>query len=192
MNLSPCPLLSPERLETPISTFPSTPKGRLRASGLGLWLGCVLGVTSCLKEPLETRRSDAAPSATQAAVAGDPQGELASGAFELVSKEVSGTVSLEHNGEAYELVVRNVRLNDVGPVHVYFVGLDRVRSTADLDGVDAKYDFGPLEEVGSGSFVTEHRVRLPSKPKSELRSVALINPRFGVVLASASLRAIGQ
>lgn len=151
----------------------------------------MLGLSSCLKEPLETHRSDPAPSAAQA-TAGDPQGELANGAFEQVSKQVSGTVSLEHNGDAYELVVRNVRLNDVGPVHVYFVGLERVRSTADIDAVDAKYDFGPLEEVGSGSFVTEHRVRLPSKPKAELRSVALLNPRFGVVLASASLRAVAK
>lgn len=173
----------------PIPTLPSTPKRHWLVSTLALWLGCVLGVSGCLKEPLETRRSDTAPNTTQAAVTTDPQGELLSGTFEQVAKQVSGSVTLEHSGDAYELVVRNVRLNDVGPVHVYFVGLPRVRSTIDLDGVDAKYDFGPLEEVGSGAFVAEHRVRLPSKPKPELRSVALLNPRFGVVLASASLHA---
>ncbi len=113
---------------------------------------------------------------------------LLTGSFEQVAKQASGTVALEHNGEAYELVLRNVALNDVGPVHVYFVGLPEVRSSIDLDRVDAKYDFGPLEETGSGTYVPEHRVKLPSKPKAELRSVALINPRFGVVLASSSLR----
>ena len=109
------------------------------------------------------------------------------GRFEQVAKAATGTVRLERHGDAFELVVSDVVLNDAGPVHVYFVGLDRIRSTRDLDQVDAKYDFGPLEEAGPGTFVAEHRIALPSEPAPELRSVALINPRFGVVLASSTL-----
>lgn len=109
------------------------------------------------------------------------------GQFEQVAKAATGTVRLERRGDSFELVVSNVVLNDAGPVHVYFVGLERVRSTRDLDQVDAKYDFGPLEAVGPSTFVAEHRIALPSEPAPELRSVALINPRFGVVLASSTL-----
>lgn len=154
-------------------------------------------LTGCLREPLESRRSTAdnangvEPSRVATAATGRPtseQGILLEGTFEQVAKKVSGGVSLERSGETYELVVHDVALNDVGPVHVYFVGLPEVRSSMDLDGVDAKYDFGPLEEVGSGNYVAVQRIKLPSKPKPELRSVALINPRFGVVLASSSLK----
>jgi hypothetical protein len=111
------------------------------------------------------------------------------GTFEQVAKAVTGSVRLERHADVYELVVQDVTINDAGPVHVYFVGLDKVRSTHDLDEVDAKYDFGPLEEAGSGAFIPEHRIQLPSKPAPNLRSVALINPRFGVVLAASSLHA---
>lgn len=148
----------------------------------------------CLREPLESRRTnDDAPtpaaSGAKSTVEPPSQPVLLEGNFEQVSKQVSGSVRLERHGDLYELVVRNVTLNDVGPIHVYFVGLDRVRSTNDLDAVDAKYDFGPLEATGSGAFAAEQRIKLPSKPAPELRSVALINPRFGVVLASSSLQA---
>lgn len=150
-----------------------------------------LGLTGCLREPLESRRSNADGANRPARDVGNAAqtgGILLTGEFRQVAKKVSGSVTLERNGDTYELVVRNVTLNDVGPVHVYFVGLPAVRSSADLDGVDAKYDFGPLEETGSGAYVAEHRIELPSEPKPDLRSVALINPRFGVVLASSSLQ----
>lgn len=148
-------------------------------------------LSGCLREPLESRRS--AREAHQPRPSGQPQptaadGVILAGTFQEVAKKVSGTVTLERTGDAYELVLHNVALSDSGPVHVYFVGLPAVLSSADLDGVDAKYDFGPLEETGAGGYVAQHRVKLPSQPKPELRSVALINPRFGVVLASSSLK----
>ena len=113
---------------------------------------------------------------------------LLTGAFERVSKEVVGKVRLEKHDERYELVVNPISIPDLGPVHVYLVGLEKVPSTAALDAVDAKYDFGPLEQTGSNEFVAEQHITLPSKPAPELRAVALVNPRFGVVLASATLR----
>lgn len=140
----------------------------------------------CLKDPLESRRTpDGSPQTASPTHRGPV---LLVGSFEQVAKKATGTVSLEHHDGVYELVVRDVTLNDAGPIHVYFVGLERVRSTRDLDEVDAKYDFGPLEETGSGTFVPEQRIKLPSAPAKELRSVVLLNPRFGVVLASSSLR----
>jgi hypothetical protein len=148
-------------------------------------LASCLSLVGCLKEPLESRRTPSGSSRADSASTGPV---LLTGAFEQIAKKVSGTVSLEHHDGLYELVVRNVQLNDVGPVHVYFVGLDQVRSTRDLDEVDAKYDFGPLEEAEPGTFVPEQRIELPSAPAKELRSVVLLNPRFGVVLASSSLR----
>lgn len=169
----------------------------LRRFPLVCLFGAVACATACLREPLESRRTStgdgrAPQSATVGArpPPGTPTREhavLLVGTFHEVAKKASGSVTLERTGDTYELVVRNVALNDSGPVHVYFVGLPQVRSSIDLDGVDAKYDFGPIEETGSGAYVAEHRVKLPSEPKPELRSVALINPRFGVVLASSSL-----
>lgn len=158
--------------------------------------GALLGVaalfsSACLREPLESRRAKTDEGAEPAGGMHAPtaaQGVLLAGTFQQVAKKVTGSVTLERNGDTYELVVRDVALSDIGPVHVYFVGLPEVRSSADIDGVDAKYDFGPLEETGSGAYVAVHRVKLPSEPKPELRSVALINPRFGVVLASSSLK----
>ncbi len=156
-----------------------------------VWMAPALcsATIGCLKEPLESRRSGPPtnPAVTQQPAPAAPV--LLEGTFEQVAKAVTGSVRLERHADVYELVVRNVTLNDAGPVHVYFVGLDQVRSTHDLDEVDAKYDFGPLEESGPGTFVPEHRIQLPSKPAPNLRSVALINPRFGVVLAASSLHA---
>lgn len=170
---------------------------------LGMALTAAM-LSACLREPLESRGSkesraskvDANNQQTASdlgvrpagAAPTEDHGVLLAGTFEQVAKKVSGSVTLERNGDTYELVVRDVTLTDVGPVHVYFIGLPQVRSSMDLDGVDAKYDFGPLEETGSGAYVAVHRVKLPSEPKPELRSVALINPRFGVVLASSSLK----
>ena len=153
--------------------------------------GLALGLTGCLREPLESRRSNANEANRPGADVSNVQkksGVLLTGEFREVAKKATGSVTLERTGDTYVLVVRHVSLSDVGPVHVYFVGLPAVRSSADLDGVDAKYDFGPLEETGSGTYVAEHRIELPSEPKPDLRSVALINPRFGVVLASSSLK----
>lgn len=112
---------------------------------------------------------------------------LLEGAFERVSKVVSGKVRIEQSGDKFELVINPVSIPDIGPVHVYLVGLNKVRTTADLDSVDAKYDFGPLEQTGSNEYVPEQRIQLPSKPAPELRAVALVNPRFGVVLGASSL-----
>lgn len=113
---------------------------------------------------------------------------LLEGTLERGAKAVSGKVRIERAGDTFELVVNPVSIPDIGPVHVYLVGLPRVRTTADLDSVDAKYDFGPLEQTGSNEYVREQRIPLPSKPADDLRSVALVNPRFGVVLGSSSLR----
>lgn len=149
-------------------------------------LASCVSLIGCLKEPLESRRTTSGSSQADSPTHRGPV--LLTGAFQRVAKNVTGTVSLEHHDGVYELVVRDVTLNDAGPVHVYFVGLEHVRTTRDLDEVDAKYDFGPLEEAGSGTFVPEQRIKLPSAPAKELRSVVLLNPRFGVVLASSSLR----
>lgn len=113
---------------------------------------------------------------------------LLEGTLEPRAKAVSGKVRIEQTGDTFELVVNPINVPDIGPVHVYLVGLPKVRTTADLDSVDAKYDFGPLEQSGSNEYVREQRITLPSKPADDLRSVAFVNPRFGVVLGASSLR----
>lgn len=151
----------------------------LRSCGLGLLLG--LSLCGGCKD----KRHVPAPQA--AATHDNGPVVLLEGTFERVSKVVSGKVRLEQYGDKFELVVNPVSIPDIGPVHVYLVGLTKIRSTADLDSVDAKYDFGPLEQTGSNEYVAEQRITLPSKPAPELRAVALVNPRFGVVLGGSSL-----
>lgn len=140
----------------------------------------IFGVVGC-----KDRRSVPAPPAATSKI--DKPVVLLEGTFERVAKVVSGKVRLEQHGDKYELVINPTSIPDIGPVHVYLVGLSKVRSTSDLDAVDAKYDFGPLEQTGSNEYVPEQRITLPSKPAAALRAVALVNPRFGVVLGSSSL-----
>jgi hypothetical protein len=147
--------------------------------GLGLW-GLV---ASCFLTSCKDKRT----SASQPAVTAKASAVLLEGTFERVSKVVSGKARIEQHADKFELVINPLSIPDIGPVHVYLVGLNKVRSTSDLDSVDAKYDFGPLEQTGSNEYVAEQRITLPSRPAPELRSVALVNPRFGVVLGASSL-----
>lgn len=105
------------------------------------------------------------------------------GTFEPVAREASGAVSVVRLANDYQLRLERVRVQDPGPVHVYLVGSEDVRSTSALDATDMKYDFGLL------GVSSEQRIPLPGEPDPALRSVVLYNPKFGVVLASASLEA---
>jgi hypothetical protein len=158
-----------------------------RSSGVLTAVLCAslgLPVLGCKDKPL----ASAARAVASAHQGSSASSVLLEGTFQRVAKVVSGKVRIERHGEKYELVVNPASIPDIGPVHVYLVGLPAVRSTADIDSVEAKYDFGPIEQTGSNEYVAEQRITLPGKPAPELRSVALINPRFGVVLGASSLR----
>lgn len=104
------------------------------------------------------------------------------GSFQGVARSASGAVSMVRQGDDLQLQLKRVRVQDDGPVHVYLVAATAVASTSALDAIDLKYDFGPLARDGS-----EQHIALPDDPDPALRSVVLYNPKFGVVLASASL-----
>lgn len=134
---------------------------------------CVLLPVACVDPPEEAIDSKPTPTV----------GVMLRGSFDAIAKPAQGTVELTKTQAGYELSLNGVTVADPGPVHVYLVGLERVNSTKDLDQVEEKYDFGPLETQGN-----PQRIRLPGRPAATLRSVALVNPKFGVVLAASELR----
>ena len=138
---------------------------------------CIVAASSCVDPPDET-------TTRQTAADEVAPGVLLEGSFEAVAKPAEGKAALLKTKAGYELLLEGVKVSDAGPVHVYLVGLNRVRSTSDLDAVDDKYDFGPLDNP---KHTEQRRIKLPGKPATNLRSVALVNPKFGVVLASSEL-----
>ena len=139
-------------------------------------LAGLLGVAGCQRE---TGDEHAAPSSS----ASDSNRVLLTGTFERVAKKVTGRVELVQAGGRYQLRLLNVSVDNLGEVHVYFVGLPEAKSTLVLATTQTQYDFGPLEQ---GS--PEQLIDLPSKPASELRTVVLYEPRYRVNLAAASLK----
>lgn len=139
---------------------------------------CIATASSCVDPPNETT--------TRQTTAADEiaPGVLLAGSFEAVAKPAEGEVALLKTKAGYELLLEGVKVSDAGPVHVYLVGLNRVHSTSELDAVDDKYDFGALDNP---KHTEQRRIKLPGKPAANLRSVALVNPKFGVVLASSEL-----
>jgi hypothetical protein len=106
-----------------------------------------------------------------------------SGAFERVSRRVSGRASIVRRGNDYLLQLQDVSVAQEGSVHVYLVGHPRADSTRILDETEMKYDMAELERG-----VPEQQIPLPSEPDQALRSVVLVYPAFGVNLAVAPLR----
>lgn len=107
---------------------------------------------------------------------------MLSGSFKRVAKKVEGRVELVRKGDRYALRLLGTKVDNLGEVHVYFVGLPDARSTLELAGTEMQYDFGPLEQGAP-----EQIIALPSEPAPELRTVVLFEPRYRVNLASAAL-----
>jgi len=137
---------------------------------VGLAPCCKRDGTDTKAEPAETR---AAP---------DPGEVVLSGSFKRVAKKVEGRVELVRKGERYALRLLGTKVDVLGEVHVYFVGLPDAKSTLELAGTEMQYDFGPLEQGAP-----EQIIALPSEPAPELRSVVLFEPRYRVNLAAAAL-----
>ena len=119
--------------------------------------------------------------------ASDPTEVLLSGSFKRVAKNVEGRVELVKRGNNYALRLLKTKVDNLGEVHVYFVGLPDVRSTLEMAATETQYDFGPLEQGAN-----EQIIGLPSEPAPELRSVVLFEPRYRVNLAAAPLEAVSS
>lgn len=139
---------------------------------LGLFPACKRDSTDSKAEPGDTH---AAPDAGEVVL---------SGSFKRVAKKVEGRVELVRKGDRYALRLLGTKVDNLGEVHVYFVGLPDARSTLELAGTQMQYDFGPLEQGAP-----EQIIALPSEPAPELRTVVLFEPRYRVNLASAALEA---
>lgn len=130
---------------------------------------------ACKREPAD---SEADSGRTPA----EAEEVLLSGSFKRVAKKVEGRVELVRKGDRYALRLLGTKVDTLGEVHVYFVGLPDARSTLELAGTDMQYDFGPLEQGAA-----EQIIALPSEPAPELRTVVLFEPRYRVNLAAAPL-----
>lgn len=108
---------------------------------------------------------------------------LLRGDFARVAKNVSGSAEIVRSGDRYQLRLHHTKVDTLGEVHIYLVGLPEVPSTAALTATDVKYDFGPLEQGAP-----QQLIELPSEPAPELRSVVLYEPRYRINLAAAALR----
>ena len=131
-------------------------------------------------------KTDAADS-SEGSGAADPTEVLLSGSFERVAKKVEGRVELVRRGKNYALRLLNTKVDNLGEVHVYFVGLPDARSTLEMAATETQYDFGPLEQGAP-----EQIIGLPSEPAPELRTVVLFEPRYRVNLAAAPLEAVSS
>lgn len=129
--------------------------------------------------------SDAAPA--DATASGDQTEVLLSGSFKRVAKKVEGRVELVRRGKNYALRLLQTKVDNLGEVHVYFVGLPDARSTLEMAATETQYDFGPLEQGAP-----EQLIALPSEPAPELRTVVLFEPRYRVNLAAAPLAAVSS
>ena len=109
---------------------------------------------------------------------------LLSGTFKRVAKKVEGRVELVRRGDSYALRLLNTKVDNLGEVHVYFVGLPDAKTTLEMAATETQYDFGPLKQGAP-----EQIIGLPSEPAPELRTVVLFEPRYRVNLASAVLAA---
>jgi len=127
-------------------------------------------------------KTDAADS-SQAPSASDETEVLLSGSFKRVAKKVEGRVELVRRGKNYALRLLNTKVDNLGEVHVYFVGLPDARSTLEMAATETQYDFGPLQQGAP-----EQLIALPSEPAPELRTVVLFEPRYRVNLAAAPLQ----
>ncbi|HEY6724266.1 MAG TPA: hypothetical protein VI197_09545 [Polyangiaceae bacterium] len=134
--------------------------------------------SSCKRDAAADSKAEAA--ATPAAP--DAGEVVLSGSFKRVAKKVEGRVELLRKGDRYALRLLGTKVDNLGEVHVYFVGLPDARSTLELAGTQMQYDFGPLEQGAP-----EQIIALPSEPAPELRAVVLFEPRYRVNLASAAL-----
>lgn len=132
--------------------------------------------------PACQRASEPAPESTTENAASEPE-VLLRGNFTRVAKRATGSAELVRRGEQYQLRLRGASVDNLGEVHVYFVGLPDARSTAALTEAETKYDFGPLKQNAA-----EQLIDLPSEPAPELRSVVLYEPRYRINLAAAALR----
>jgi hypothetical protein len=126
-------------------------------------------------------------SAVGAGVVAPAEQILLEGAFERVAKAATGTARIMRRGNTYELILRDVTVQQEGAVRVYLVGHERPSNTHVFDETELKYDMAELERVKS-----EQRIELPSEPDPALRSVVLYYPAFGVNLAVAPLRPSGK
>jgi len=131
-------------------------------------------------------KTDAADS-SEASGAADQTEVLLSGSFKRVAKSVEGRVELVRRGNNYALRLLNTKVDNLGEVHVYFVGLPDARSTLEMAATETQYDFGPLQQGAP-----EQIIGLPSEPAPELRTVVLFEPRYRVNLAAAPLEAVSS
>lgn len=152
----------------------SASKGaRVGATALLLAFACAACKAQSGGSNAETSKADAAA---------DPTEVLLSGTFKRVAKKVEGRVELVRKDTRYALRLVNTKVDNLGEVHVYFVGLPDARSTLELSAAETQYDFGPLEQGAQ-----EQIIALPSEPAPELRTVVLFEPRYRVNLAAAPL-----
>lgn len=128
------------------------------------------------------KRESAGSEADSGRTPAEAEEVLLSGSFKRVAKKVEGRVELVRKGDRYALRLLGTKVDTLGEVHVYFVGLPDARSTLELAGTDMQYDFGPLEQGAA-----EQIIALPSEPAPELRTVVLFEPRYRVNLAAAPL-----
>jgi len=132
----------------------------------------------CKRDSADSKSESATP-----APAGSGE-VLLSGTFKRVAKKVEGRVELVRRGDSYALRLLNTKVDNLGEVHVYFVGLPDAKTTIEMAATETQYDFGPLEQGAP-----EQLIGLPSEPAPELRTVVLYEPRYRVNLASAALEA---
>jgi len=150
-----------------------------RALGIASLLVLTGGGAACKNGPGDAKEQRESSDATV-----DQTEVLLSGTFERVAKKVEGRVELVRKGSRYALRLMGTKVDTLGEVHVYFVGLPDARSTLELAGAETQYDFGPLEQGAP-----EQIIALPSEPAPELRTVVLFEPRYRVNLAAAALQA---
>ena len=155
---------------------PMTP--RFPHSRIARLLGLLMSVAlpACQKESSDPAPAPAASTPAETRV-------LLQGSFERVAKHVTGSVALIEGPRGCQLRLRDVTVDNLGEVQIYFVGLPEAKSTLALTAVETKYDFGPLQQGAH-----EQLIDLPGKPAPELRSVVLYEPRYRVNLAAAALK----
>lgn len=154
-----------------------------RSAPVALFGLALLGLPSACKRDSDDSKAEPAAAAADA----DEHEVLLSGTFKRVAKKVEGRVELVRKGDRYALRLLGTKVDNLGEVHVYFVGLPDARSTLELAGTEMQYDFGPLEQGAP-----EQIIALPSEPAPELRTVVLFEPRYRVNLAAAPLEPVSS
>lgn len=146
----------------------------------------LLGLPACQNTQTTQKLAVAAPSASTHRQAPQAVEEVRlRGAFERVSKAVTGKAEIVQRGNQFFLRLSNVQVASKGPVRVYLVGHDRAASTYLVESTELKYDMAELEVDAQVQLI-----ELPSEPDPRLRSVVLYHPTFGVNLGFAPLRAV--